>query len=632
MGDYAAIVAAVRAVREGRRALRNAVYDAVGKQTGGGSGGGGGGGGRVSRVYATTARLLEHWDGLAALVASVPALASAAGARGSDNARFMAPLLVWEHLRGGIRGGGALARMVAAADTQLRSALAGSAARTPLAALAAALVAPRGAPSRTAAAAVDKTSGAPTGAPRWVRVNTLAGSVADAKVVLVAAGLAAHEIVEDGVVANLLRLPPDAHTRLRLHDLPQVVDGSLILQDKASCFTAAALAGDLALPTADGAPPRSSTARALADSLAAGEPVDAIDACAAPGNKTTHLAALLAAAAPPPSPAPVATTGGGLAGTKRRRAEAPPHASPRPHVYAFDRDPERAALLAARCAAAAGTAAITAAAADFLATPTDGATPPYTHVRLVLVDPSCSGSGMRAQAAAASVAPAAAATAPDADTAAPACPPKEAGRVAALAAFQRRAVGHALSMRPVTRVAYSTCSLYRDEDEDVVAGALADYNTPVWDAYRAAASSSSAAAAASLSPPIIAALSPALPAWRRRGIATATLPADQAAACVRVNPLAAALHPAAAADDDERHMCGFFVALCEKRPATPAECAAALRAPPPAPALPPAPVAAGAAAAAAAAAPRQPAPRQPTAPPPARRPRTIGRFRAVAAE
>lgn len=106
--------------------------------------------------------------------------------------------------------------------------------------------------------------------PRYVRVNTLRTSVSDAIAVLQRevtqlkkAGGAG--IDEDPMVPGLLRLPP----KTSLHSSPMVQSGALVLQDRASCLPALALS-----------PPAGATV---------------IDACAAPGNKTTQLAALVGA-------------------------------------------------------------------------------------------------------------------------------------------------------------------------------------------------------------------------------------------------------------------------------------------------------------------------------------------------
>ena len=67
----------------------------------------------------------------------------------------------------------------------------------------------------------------------------------------------------DSLLPDLLSFPPGTD----LHDHPLVASGALVLQSKASCMPAHALA------------PRPGWA--------------VVDGCAAPGNKTTHLAALM---------------------------------------------------------------------------------------------------------------------------------------------------------------------------------------------------------------------------------------------------------------------------------------------------------------------------------------------------
>ncbi|CAN0067407.1 unnamed protein product, partial [Ectocarpus sp. 13 AM-2016] len=83
----------------------------------------------------------------------------------------------------------------------------------------------------------------------------------------------------DGVVPSLLVLPPGTD----LHDHAMVKDGSLVLQDKSSCFSAEALLGQEACAAAD-------ATRGAGTEWRGG---DVIDACAAPGNKTMHAASLL---------------------------------------------------------------------------------------------------------------------------------------------------------------------------------------------------------------------------------------------------------------------------------------------------------------------------------------------------
>ena len=90
---------------------------------------------------------------------------------------------------------------------------------------------------------------------------------------------------------------------------------------------------------------------------------DIIDACAAPGNKTSHMAALIKESA--------------FLGKSR--------------IFAFDKSVARCDLLKARLENAAADN-VTAVNADFLSLePSD---PRFGDVTAVLVDPSCSGSGV----------------------------------------------------------------------------------------------------------------------------------------------------------------------------------------------------------------------------------------------
>ncbi|PIN21539.1 Proliferation-associated nucleolar protein (NOL1) [Handroanthus impetiginosus] len=95
--------------------------------------------------------------------------------------------------------------------------------------------------------------------PRYVRVNTLKIDTEFAIREL----RQQYAVQEDDLVPDLLILPPGAD----LHNHPLVVNGSAFLQGKASSMSAVALG------------PKPGW--------------EVIDACAAPGNKTLHLAALM---------------------------------------------------------------------------------------------------------------------------------------------------------------------------------------------------------------------------------------------------------------------------------------------------------------------------------------------------
>jgi 25S rRNA (cytosine2278-C5)-methyltransferase len=242
--------------------------------------------------------------------------------------------------------------------------------------------------------------------PRYARVNLMKSSVEAAVTQLQAEGLT---VVIDDIVPELLVLPPS--TDLHAHEL--VVSGKLILQDKSSCFPAQALLSDTAW-------------------LNGG---DVIDCCAAPGNKTTHLASLLFKVKQPRQP----------------------------HVYAFDRDKQRLALLKRRCNEAGGALSITTCLQDFL--DVDVCDTRYEHVRGIQLDPSCSGSGI---VTACERLHEVSENDIDADTA------QSSGqtRVHKLAQFQLQALLKALSFPQAKRLVYSTCSVHEQENEFVVAAAL----------------------------------------------------------------------------------------------------------------------------------------------------------------
>lgn len=186
--------------------------------------------------------------------------------------------------------------------------------------------------------------------PRWVRVNALKSSVEEQLETTFSKHTRAesiHDIVTksgrhiyiDPHVPNLLAISPG----MEFAKVEAYTSGKIILQDKASCFPAYLL------------DPRS-------------EDGDVIDACSAPGNKTTHLAAILHDHRPEFEDAPQT-------------------------IYAFEKDSRRAKTLE-KMVKIAGSNNVTRIGfgQDFLqVNPT---AENYKDVGALLLDPSCSGSGI----------------------------------------------------------------------------------------------------------------------------------------------------------------------------------------------------------------------------------------------
>ena len=198
----------------------------------------------------------------------------------------------------------------------------------------------------------------------------------------------------DALLPDVLAFPPGA-AAVRRH--PLVAEGCLMLQDRASCAAAHVLS-----------PRRGSIL---------------IDACAAPGKKTAHLAALTANEAT---------------------------------IFAFDVDTGRVGRLR-QTLASTGATCVEAAAADFCTIqPTD---PRWALAEAVLVDPSCSGSGTTFFAAGGEGGGGGGGRGQQA--------------VGSYAPMQRGLILHAMSWPSVRTVVYSTCSIDAEENEGVVASVLA---------------------------------------------------------------------------------------------------------------------------------------------------------------
>ncbi|KAH9958601.1 S-adenosyl-L-methionine-dependent methyltransferase [Russula dissimulans] len=268
--------------------------------------------------------------------------------------------------------------------------------------------------------------------PRYARINALKWSIDEAIQAFQKRGYAYDDALgnprdgrsfsRDTHVENLLLFPQEA----QLIDTPEYSDGRLILQDKASCFPAVVLA------------PQAHPGGAI------------IDATAAPGNKTSHLSALM--------------------GNQGK-------------IFAFERDRKRYGTLKAMLARA-GCTNVEALNQDFLAT--DVEDEKYCRVTHILLDPSCSGSGIVNRLD----------HLVESEVESPSDAHTE--RLAKLAAFQLQMIRHAMKFPAVEKIVYSTCSVHPEENERVVSAALR--------------STEATAGGFRLAP-----RSAVLPAWSRRG-------------------------------------------------------------------------------------------------------------------
>lgn len=332
--------------------------------------------------------------------------------------------------------------------------------------------------------------------PRYVRINTLLASPQEVQ----SFRAEFPDARQDADVRDLLVLPPGTE----LHEHALVKSGKLILQDKASCFPAFVLHGEHRDMT--------------------GGDGDVIDACAAPGNKTSHLAMLL-------QQQHVQQSGKDTT-TKTTR-----------HVFAFDRSAKRLDLLRRRMKQAGAAEIVEPCLQSFL--DVDPADEKYENVRSILLDPSCSGSGMNNRLD--HLLDIASTRQDQVDE--PGMDEYEedvANRLQSLADFQLEALLKAFSFPQVERVVYSTCSIFQKENEDVVIAALeSNANREAARPFR---------------------LQACLPTWKRRGVeVVGKLPENEASKLIRANGL-----------EDETN--GFFVAYFE-RSNEPANSAKAIAAP-----------------------------------------------------
>ncbi|KAK6431520.1 hypothetical protein LTR95_012320 [Oleoguttula sp. CCFEE 5521] len=297
--------------------------------------------------------------------------------------------------------------------------------------------------------------------PRWIRINTLRTTLEEQLKSTFAGFEKVRSVSElrnpkaklvyvDEHVPNLIAVPVNAGAG----NYPAYREGKLIFQDKASCFPAYLLDPKIG---------------------------DVIDTCAAPGNKTTHVAAIM-----------YARSDSGF-GT----------------VYACEKDPIRSKTLE-KMTKLADPHGIIQVKAEQNCLKLHPDAKEYANVKSLLLDPSCSGSGIVSRDEGGVVVHLPSATASDSNVkkgkkrkrgpAVPATPPTSIAaippasidiadeeqpeangtsevelhtRLIALADFQLRLLKHAMKFTSAERISYSTCSIHAEENEMVVLRALA---------------------------------------------------------------------------------------------------------------------------------------------------------------
>ena len=162
-----------------------------------------------------------------------------------------------------------------------------------------------------------------------------------------------------------------------------------------------------------------------------------LDACAAPGNKTSHLMCILHSKS---------------ADSKHSKHSKTSMSSDGTRVIALERDRKRCGILKDRLRAFGMRQSVNVQNMDFLGlSPTSDL---GRKIKAILLDPTCSGSGLVN------------------DRFGVHSEDEEGDKVESLSAAQKELVRHAMSFENVQRIVYSTCSVHEEENEKVVEWAL----------------------------------------------------------------------------------------------------------------------------------------------------------------
>ncbi len=254
--------------------------------------------------------------------------------------------------------------------------------------------------------------------PLYVRINLAKLSISDGLKYL--QDRYYSDAILDDLIPSLVILPSNCRG---LSQDPFIKDGSMIIQDKASCFPTQILFNEYQ--------------RSVEERCVDAEECDFIDACAAPGNKTSHLAALLMDKSPNPNQ----------------------HA-----IFAFEKSVNRVKIIQNRMALLAVDDVVIINHKDFLTV--DVSEDKYSKVQYLLLDPSCSGSGIVRNIERIVEANR---THDEEDEKIE----DEGERLLKLQSFQISVILKAMTFPHAHTISYSTCSVHEQENEQVVAHVLA---------------------------------------------------------------------------------------------------------------------------------------------------------------
>jgi putative methyltransferase len=277
--------------------------------------------------------------------------------------------------------------------------------------------------------------------PHYIRINTHMISLEEGYIYILNK---CNEAKYDELIPSLVKLPPNSISFGRDN---YVVEGKLIIQDKASCFPSQIIADFYCNDVKEVLKIKTNK---LQQQHSFG---DIIDACASPGNKTNHLIVEI------------------LTYLKNcfKNAEIINHKKNKKlienfdenlklfNVFAFEKNLKRYEYLLENMKKSKLDCFVDVKNSDFLTVDVDNKQ--YNNVKLILVDPSCSGSGVvRAWER----------VVEREENSAIIDEKKEENRVKNLHNFQVKVLLKAMSFKSVEKIMYSTCSIYKEENESVV--------------------------------------------------------------------------------------------------------------------------------------------------------------------